>query len=85
MTITITKAERQQAFEKVFGNVNVGATKRVSLENAKRGEMYQEMRTGKTARDKAKGHMPYRKNIRVWETSGVRGKGMSSTGAWVKR
>lgn len=83
--IVITKADRVAAFEKVFGMVNVSATKRVSAENLKHGETYREMRVGKTARDKARGHQPYRKNVRIWTTSGVRGKGAGSTGSWVKR
>lgn len=46
-----------KAYTKVFGNVNTTATKRDS----------RVMRVGKTARDKAKGHVPYVKNRRIWD------------------
>lgn len=76
MTIkVVSKEERQAAYDHVFGNVNVSATRR---------DGSQEMREGKTARDKANGHVPYRKNRRVWDASGSsKGKG-GVGGAWVK-
>lgn len=40
------------------------------------------VRAGKTARDKANGHVPYKKNRRVWSDGG-NGKG-ASAGTWVK-
>jgi len=84
MTTIISKADRVAAFEKVFGGVNGSATKRVSSENAGRNEKGQEMRVGKTKRDKANGHQPYKKNVRIWD-GGSAGKKGGSSGAWVKR
>ena len=51
------------AFEKVFGAANLLATSRKANESG----VHQVMRVGKTARDKAKGHQPYKKNRRVWD------------------
>lgn len=82
----VSKAERSAAFEKVFGGVNGKATKRVSLENARKGEVYQAMRVGKTKRDKANGHNPNSKNVREWVSfSGKAARGAGVTGEWVKR
>lgn len=60
-----------EAWLKVFGGVN-GNT-------FNRSESKQEMRIGKTARAKAKGHIPYQKNRRVWEDGGRKGEGR-----WIK-
>lgn len=86
MKRVVNKEERLAAYAKVFGGVNTAATKRVSADNAGKGESAQEMRKGKTARDKANGHRAYVKNVRVWDAGSVgRGKGaVGSTGAWVK-
>lgn len=54
-----------KAYEKIFGNVNTEATAR---------DPNITMRKGKTARDKAKGHIPYQKNRRMPETA-PKGKG----------
>ncbi|MGL5324015.1 MAG: hypothetical protein ACRC91_04730 [Aeromonas sp.] len=48
------------AFEKVFGGVNVSFL---------RSSTERPIRQGKTARDKAKGHIPYTKNRRIWDNS----------------
>lgn len=40
------------------------------------------VRDGKTARDKANGHIPYKKNRRIW-SGGSGGKG-GTAGQWVK-
>lgn len=71
---------RAAAYQQVFGEVNGGATKRVA--EGEKG--YREMRVGKTKRDKAKGHSPHQKNVRVWE-SNIGGKGNKGAGGrWVK-
>lgn len=67
-------------FEQVFGQVGSSA-KTVGYLDADRKKPV-EMRVGKTARDKAKGHVPYRKNIRIFD-AGPGGKG--GTGQWVKK
>lgn len=60
----ISKADRQAAFAKVFSGVKVSFSRRThDMEEAGRTEI----RIGKTARDKAKGHTPYKKNQRVWD------------------
>ncbi len=70
-------------FEQVFGQVG-NSSKTVGYLDADRKKPV-EMRVGKTSRDKAKGHIPYRKNIRIWDDNGGgRGKG-SSGGQWVKK
>ena len=84
MSTIISKAERKEAFIKVFGEVNGAATKRVSQENARQGETFKEMRVGKTAVDKRKGHRPYQKNIRVWQSGSTGKKGGGFSGQWVK-
>ena len=64
-------AKVSAAFEQVFGGVNGSATIR---------DGKTEMRKGKTAADKAKGHVAGRKNIRQWVEGGRKGDG-----EWVKR
>lgn len=64
-------AKVSAAFEKVFGGVNGAA----SIRDGKKV-----MRVGKTARDKANGHVAGRKNIREWVEAGRKGEGQ-----WVKR
>lgn len=63
----------ESAYNQVFGQVNTSAP-------TKDGK--QPMRVGKTARDKAKGHQPYKKNRRVFE-GGSSGR-TSTPGRWVK-
>ena len=63
-----------KAYEQVFGKVNTGATSRT----AEHGE-HRVMRVGKTAKDKASGHVPYKKNRRVFE-----GGSKGSEGKWTK-
>lgn len=48
------------AFETVFGDVNVSFL---------RSAINRPIREGKTARDKARGHVPYTKNRRIWDSS----------------
>lgn len=82
----VSKEERLAAYEKVFGGVNTAATKRVSAENALKGETPRIMREGKTANDKRNGHIAGKKNVRVWQAGSVGKKGsIGSTGSWVKR
>lgn len=60
----ISKADRQSAFAKVFGGVKSSFSRRsYDMESAGRTEI----RLGKTARDKANGHIPYKKNQRIWD------------------
>ena len=54
-----------KAYEKVFGNVNAKATKRCNV--GEKGHVT--MRVGKTARDKANGHVPYVRNRRIADPS----------------
>lgn len=75
MTKVISREEMKAAFDKVFGSVNTAATRRD-------GET--EMRVGKTKTDKAKGHTPYKKNVRIFE-GGSSGRKGGSAGQWVKR
>lgn len=73
----VSKEERQAAYDKVFGNVNTAATRR---------DGSQVMREGKTKRDKANGHRPYVKNVRIWVAGSVaKGKAAGASGAWVKK
>lgn len=61
-----------KAYEQVFGQANLSAP-------VKDGSKI--MRVGKTARDKAKGHIAGKKNRRVWDED----KGSKSSGGrWVK-
>lgn len=53
------KADRLKAYLRVFGAVNGNASKRDGKKT---------MRAGKTAQDKVKGHIPYTKNRRVWDS-----------------
>lgn len=64
-----------KAFEQVFGNVGNGSKVIGKDEHGKP----REMRIGKTAKDKAKGHIAYKKNRRVW-SDGSKG----TAGQWVK-
>lgn len=64
-------AKVSAAFEQVFGGVNGAAT----IRDGKK-----EMRVGKTSRDKSKGHVAGKKNIREWVDGGRKGDG-----EWVKR
>ena len=63
-----------KAYEQVFGKVNTGATSRTATQ----GE-HKVMRVGKTAKDKANGHIAYKKNRRVWDSGSK-----VSEGKWVK-
>lgn len=58
-----------KAFEQVFGGVNVSASSRSAVHN---GGTHKEMRVGKTAKDKANGHIAGKKNRRVWDDGGWR-------------
>lgn len=61
-----------KAYEQVFGQANLSAP-------VKDGTKV--MRVGKTARDKAKGHIAGKKNRRIWDD----GKGSKGSGGqWVK-
>lgn len=60
----VSLEERRSAYDHVFGNVNVKATKRLSPTDPKA----QIMREGKTARDKANGHIPGQNNVRFPES-----------------
>lgn len=60
------KQERRAAFEKVFGGVNVSFSR---SNEAMRSNGRTEIRQGKTARDKANGHVPYQKNKREWDST----------------
>lgn len=63
----------EAAYNQVFGQANLSAP-------TKDGK--QPSRPGKTARDKANGHQPYKKNRRIFEAGG---SGRNSTpGKWVK-
>lgn len=55
----------QADFNKVFGNIGNGK-KVVGYTDATKKHTC-EMRVGKTARDKANGHVAYQKNRRVWD------------------
>ena len=63
-----------KAFDKIFGQVNTSATSR----KANTAGVHSVMRVGKTAKDKANGHIAGKKNRRVW--SSERGR----AGEWVK-
>ena len=78
-TRTVSIEERRAAYDHVFGNVNVAATKRLNPDDPKA----QEMRVGKSKRDKANGHSSHTKNVRLWE-GGAGGKKGGSAGQWVK-
>lgn len=67
-------------FAKVFGNIGNGS-KTVGYTNSDRKTSVV-MREGKTARDKANGHQPYRKNRRIWEDGGSGKNG--APGKWTK-
>ena len=62
-------------FEQVFGKVGNGSKTIGKDEFGKP----REMRVGKTAKDKANGHVAYKKNRRVW-SDGSKG----TPGQWVK-
>lgn len=64
-----------KAYEQVFGNVGNGSKVIGKDEHGKP----REMRIGKTAKDKAKGHIAGKKNRRVWSDGS---KGVA--GGWMK-
>lgn len=64
-----------KAFEQVFGNVGNGSKTVGKDEHGKP----REMRIGKTAKDKSKGHVAGQKNRRVWDDGGRAG-----SGKWIK-
>lgn len=55
----------QAQFDQVFGNAGNNG-KVIGYTDATRKHK-REMRVGKTARDKANGHVAYQKNRRVWD------------------
>lgn len=57
----LEKTAMSKAYEKIFGDVNTTATKR--CREGEKGHV--KMRVGKTAKDKANGHIPYKRNRRV--------------------
>lgn len=59
-----------KAFEQVFGQVGNGS-KVVGFTGPDR-KIEVTMREGKTARDKAKGHIAGKKNRRVWDDKGCK-------------
>lgn len=66
MSIIVTKQDRRVAYAKVFGGVNLSFSR---SESAMREAGRTEIRVGKTARDKANGHIPYKKNRRILDAS----------------
>ncbi|QEG09125.1 hypothetical protein HWC29_gp061 [Aeromonas phage 4_4572] len=63
-TTVEVKMKVSKAFEQVFGQVGNGSKIIGKDEHGKP----REMRVGKTERDKANGHVPYRKNRRIWDS-----------------
>lgn len=64
MSVFNNKTARKLAFDKVFGGVNVSFSRNTEI---MREQGRTEIRLGKTARDKANGHVAYQKNRRVWD------------------
>lgn len=64
------------AIDKIIQPFNLNKQGTMEVRNVDGKEV--KVRAGKTARDKANGHIPYKKNRRIWSDS----KG--SAGQWVK-
>jgi hypothetical protein len=68
---------KQSAVDKIIHPFNLNKQGTMEVRNIDGKEV--KVRAGKTARDKANGHIPYKKNRRIW-SDGSKG----SEGTWIK-